>query len=241
DSEGIADEIILKQAENMYCAMVKKMYQSGNNENTATEEPTEEPTTGQPTTEQPVTEQPATAKKSQCITSLKAGYTKIYGMSPFYLKAKTNGDGRLSYKSSNTRVVAVSSSGRVTIKGVGKAVITISASETDAYKSGLKKVIIKVKPKRTANLKLSSQRKGKLKISWSKDKRVSGYEIVVATNRNFTKNRKRYNIKNYKTASKILNKLKSGKIYYVKVRSYKKINGELLWGAYSRIKKVKIK
>lgn len=47
--------------------------------------------------------------------------------------------------------------------------------------------------------------------------------------------------KNLKAAKYTDKKLKKGKTYYYKVRAYKKVNGKTITGAYSAIRKVKVK
>ena len=97
------------------------------------------------------------------------------------------------------------------------------------------------KPKKVKNLALKSKKKGQLQITWKKDSKVSGYEILLATNKKFTKNKKKITVKSYKTKSAIVKKLKSKKTYYVKIRSYKKVNGKKVYGAYSKAIKLKVK
>ena len=91
---------------------------------------------------------------AQMITA--SNVTRTYGDVAFSLGAKTNGDGTLTYKSSNTKVVAVSSIGKVTIKGAGTAKITISASATENYRATSK--VITVTVNKAANpLKISAK------------------------------------------------------------------------------------
>ena len=71
-------------------------------------------------------------KKGQKI-SYTSSYKKTFGAKAFKLNAKvTEGDGALSYKSSDKKVATVKD-GKVTIKGTGVCTITITAKETDAY------------------------------------------------------------------------------------------------------------
>lgn len=183
------------------------------------------------------------AKKRQTIKVSKTKYTKTYGNKAFKLGAKTTGNGRLTYKSSNTKVVKVSSTGKVTIRGTGRATITIKAAETSKYKAASKKIRITVKPKRAVMKKLTSPRKGTLKVTWAKTSKVSGYQITVATNNKFTKGKKTYKVKSYKTTAKTISKLKSGRTYYVRIRGYKTVKGSKkpVYGRYSEVKKIKIK
>ena len=87
------------------------------------------------------------AKKTQKVTGT-ASYTKRVGDAAFKLNAATNGNGALVYSSSNTKAAVVSSAGKVSIKGVGTAVISIYAKDTEQYnKSNVLKVTIKVTKK----------------------------------------------------------------------------------------------
>ena len=85
---------------------------------------------------QPWEEEPETIEKaSQTIAAVSV--IKAYGSKPFNLNAKAKG--KLTYKSSDTKVAAVSAAGIVTIKGPGKATITITAAATSAYKAAPRK------------------------------------------------------------------------------------------------------
>lgn len=57
------------------------------------------------------------------------------------------GDGRLTYASSNPKVVKVEN-GKATIKGTGRAVITVTAGETEKYRKKTVKVTVDVTPKK---------------------------------------------------------------------------------------------
>ena len=81
-------------------------------------------------------------KQDQSIDCASSAYAKTYGAKPFSLNAKA--ETALSYASDNTSVVEVSADGTVTIKGAGKATITITAEETDNYKSATATVEITV-------------------------------------------------------------------------------------------------
>ena len=90
-----------------------------------------------------VTEVPI-EKKEQIITGT-ANIEKKYGDNPFTLDVKTNGNGKLSYKSNNSNVAEVNGNGLVTIKGAGTAKITVKASETESYKAATYTVTITVR------------------------------------------------------------------------------------------------
>ena len=69
--------------------------------------------------------------------------------------------------------------------------------------------------------------------------RVNGYQIQLATNKKFTKNRKLVTVKKYKKVSKKVTKLKGRKKYYVRVRTYKKVGGVRYYSPWSKIKTVR--
>ena len=75
-------------------------------------------------------------------------YKKTTASKAFKLNAKANT--KLTYKSSNTKVATVDKNGKVTIKGKGKAVITVSATATSEYQAATKEVTIQVTAKKTA-------------------------------------------------------------------------------------------
>ena len=80
-------------------------------------------------------------KKAQTVTVAKTSYTKTFGNAAFSLGARTSGDGTLKYASNNSSVATVSTAGRVTIKGAGKAKITVYASGTDTCLKSPEKII----------------------------------------------------------------------------------------------------
>ena len=107
-------------------------------------------------------------------------------------------------------------------------------SATTTAAKPAKKVTVK---KQTAKVKAG---KKKLTVTWKKDKNVSGYQIQIATKKNF-KGAKTYTVKSYKTYKKVIKKLKAKKKYFVKVRAYKTVGKSKVYGAYSAVKSCKVK
>ena len=58
-------------------------------------------------------------------------------------------------------------------------------------------------------------------IKWKKKSGITGYQIQYSTNSKFKKGNKSIKIKNAKTISKKITKLKAAKKYYVRIRTYK--------------------
>lgn len=84
---------------------------------------------------------------------------------------------------------------------------------------------------------VKSTKKATLTLTWDKSTEVDGYEIQVATDSKFTKNVKKETIAKKNATSVSLKKLKSGKKYYVQIRSYKKIQGVKYFSAWVKNRK----
>ena len=158
------------------------------------------------------------------------------------LKAKTTGNGKLTYASSDKSVATVSSKGVVTIKGNGKVTITVKAAATTSYTAASKKVSFVVVPAQMSTPTLKSAAKGQVKISWKKDAKATGYQVLISTSKKFeSKKTTTYTISKAATVSKTVKKLTSKKTYYVKTRAYKTVGSKKYYGAYSSVKSVKVK
>ncbi|MGN1131323.1 MAG: fibronectin type III domain-containing protein [Ruminococcus sp.] len=161
------------------------------------------------------------ARKVQKITGVKSQYVTSAGKS-FSLNAKANT--KLTYSSSNKNVAAVYSSGRVAVKGVGSAVITIKAPENRLYKSACAKIKIISAPKDFSSKEVSKVKKTgtKAKLSWKKLAGANGYTVQYATSKTFKKAK---NVKVSKTTATITG-LKKGNTYYARINAYAKISGK---------------
>lgn len=114
---------------------------------------------------------------------------------------------------------------------------TKPAATTTATKPAVKPVKKVTVKKQRAKVKAG---KKKLTVTWKKDKNVSGYQIKIATKKNF-KGAKTYTVKSYKTYKKVIKKLKAKKKYFVKVRAYKTVGKSKVYGAYSAVRSCKVK
>ena len=96
------------------------------------------------------------------------------------------------------------------------------------------------KPKSVSPKKIKSAKKA-VSVEWKKVSGVKGYQVQVATDKKFKKNKKTVNIKKQKTTKTTVKKLKAKKKYYVRVRTYKIVNGKKVYSAWSKVKSVKTK
>ena len=97
-----------------------------------------------------------------------------------------------------------------------------------------------VKPKKTSIKKLSKGKK-KFTVTWAKVSGVKGYQIQYSSDKKFKKNNKSVTVTKQKTTKATVKKLKSKKKYYVRVRTYKTVNGKKIYSSWSKVKSVKTK
>ena len=79
----------------------------------------------------------------------------------------------------------------------------------------------------------------KLKAYWKKNSSVSGYQLQYGTSKQFT-NCKTVTLKSANCTGAVRTKLRKGKTYYVRIRTYKKVGGKTYYSAWSKTRQVKI-
>ena len=142
---------------------------------------------------------------------------------------------KVTCSSSNKKFAKVSSSGKVTGKGYGKA--TIKAKFVAGSKTKTLMCTVTVGPSKIKNFKVQGAKK-KITVNWKKNDAASGYEISYSKKKDG----------GYKTlttvksgsTTKCSKSLKKG-TYYVKMRPYMTKDGKKLYGSYTSVKKVKVK
>ena len=85
-------------------------------------------------------------RAKQTISGVSAKYSRVYKPGgTFTLRAKSSADGTVTYQSSDTNVITVNkTTGKVTLRGAGAAVITVTASMTDNYLRAQKTIRVAV-------------------------------------------------------------------------------------------------
>lgn len=147
------------------------------------------------------------------------------------VKAKLNGTVRTLKKGTDYTVAYKNN------KYVGKATITIKGKGN--YKGTFKRTF-KIRPRATWLRSLRPKFRG-FKAKWAKKTtQVSGYQIQYSRKKSFA-SRKTFNIKSSKAITKSFNNLKTNKKYYVRVRTYKTVNGTKYFSKWSKKKAVKTK
>ncbi|MBQ4531567.1 MAG: fibronectin type III domain-containing protein [Lachnospiraceae bacterium] len=106
--------------------------------------------------------------------------------------------------------------------------------ETDKESTDKKETSKKMK------IKVTSKGSSSIKINWDKVEDADYYEVYRAT----SKNGKYKKVKTVTSSSKntyVNENLKTGKKYYYKIRTYKKVNGKKVYGEYSAVKTTTVK
>lgn len=120
----------------------------------------------------------------------------------------------------------------------------VSLTLTGGRYAGTKQLYFTVKPQATAFSKVKAGKK-KMTLKWKKKSQISGYEVWYSTSKNMKKGVKKVVIKKAKKTSAVCKKLKSGKKYFVKIRTYKTVKQKnksiKIVSNFSKVKSVKIK
>ncbi|MGF6375838.1 GH25 family lysozyme M1 (1,4-beta-N-acetylmuramidase) [Clostridiales Family XIII bacterium PM5-7] len=163
----------------------------------------------------------------------------------FHIEYTTNSDGAVSFKSSDTTIATVSSTGLVTILKQGTVKFTISTAETNTYKAGTKTITCTIGSTVTGSDELIAGVQGTdiditstvgtnyIKLTWEKEKGylVDGYQLYRSTKKT-TGFKSIFN--STKTTCKNMKNISKGTRYYYKVRGYRTIDGTKIYTKWSK-------
>ena len=118
--------------------------------------------------------------------------------------------------------------------GAAVAKITMKGNYT-----GTKTLGFTINPKST-KLSALTQESQSVTVKWKKQaKQTSGYEIQYSLKSSFS-GAKKVPISSSKTVSRKISGLKSGKKYYFRIRTYKKVGSKKFYAAWSKKKAVTV-
>lgn len=123
-------------------------------------------------------------------------------------------------------------------KKIGTATVTVKGK--GKYKKYVGTTTYKIVPDKTTLSRVKSSQKGKLSLKW-KTSKGQGYQIQYSTGKKFASGTKVKNVSGQKKTSVTLKGLKSKKKYYVRIRTYQKVDGQIWYSDWSKAGKVKIK
>ena len=122
-------------------------------------------------------------------------------------------------------------------KNVGTYKVTIKFK---GKYSGTKTLTYKINPVKTTVSKLTAAKKSLKVTITKKTTQVTGYEVQYSTSKSF-KSAKTKTLTSYKKNTLTLSGLKAKTTYYVRVRTYKTVNGKKYYSAWSAAKSLKTK
>ena len=128
-------------------------------------------------------------------------------------------------------------------KNVGTASVIITGKGN--YSGEIRRTF-RINPKGTSLSKLTKGRKA-VHVKWKKQSkkmsefRITGYQIQLASNKGFSRNKKTVIVKGYKKTSLKVRKLKAGKKYYIRIRTYLTEGGAKYYSPWSKVKTIKTK
>ena len=185
------------------------------------------------------------AKAPTCTTSgnTQAGYCTVCGYNEVSTVIPATGH-NFGNNSANCLVCGVANPNYVAptqpTPSLTPSTAPTQPNQNDTNTSNDENVTVISKPKSASIKKVKGAKKAIL-VTWKKVSGVNGYEIQVATDKKFKKNKKTVTIKKQKTIKTTVKKLKAKKKYYVRVRTYKIVNGKKVYSSWSKVKSVKTK
>ncbi len=126
-------------------------------------------------------------------------------------------------------------------KNVGEYAVTV---ELKGNYTGTASTTFQINPKGTS-IKKFKRWKNAITVVWKKqelkmaDSRITGYQIELSPKRDFSVNKRTVNVKGFKKIQRKIAKLQSDKKYFVRLRTYKKINDVTLFSGWTRVRAVK--
>lgn len=95
--------------------------------------------------------------------------------------------------------------------------------------------------KKVKGVKVANKAGNKIKVQWNTSDAADGYQIQYSYKKGFKKQVKTVNVNKASKSSKVIKKMKVGKKVYVKVRAYQNVNGQKVYGNFSKVKKLTVR
>jgi hypothetical protein len=118
-------------------------------------------------------------------------------------------------------------------KQIGTATVTVKFK---GDYSGTLKTTYKIRPEATTLAKVTSAKTKTITVKWKKQAtQTTGYEVQYATDKKFTKNKTTLTVESAKTTSEKITGLSAKKKYYVRIRTYKTVDGKKYYSKWSDV------
>lgn len=95
--------------------------------------------------------------------------------------------------------------------------------------------------KKVKGVDVANKTGNKVKVQWNTVDGADGYQIQYSYKKGFKKQVKTINVNKASKSSKVIKKMKVGKKVYVKVRAYQNVNGQKVYGNFSKVKNLTVR
>ncbi len=119
-------------------------------------------------------------------------------------------------------------------RSVGDAVVTVTGKGDYADYKGTASFRIDLKKTSIQSVKATGNKE--IKVTWRKDTQADGYQIEYSTRKNFSGSTKTTTVRSGNLTAHSLTGLTVGKKYYVRIRSWKKVNGRNRYSEWSTVR-----
>ena len=124
-------------------------------------------------------------------------------------------------------------------KNVGTATVTVKGK--GEYKGFTGEATFRITLKKTSLRSASCKQAGAVMTGWTADTQADGYQLQACTNKSFSSSVRKYTVQDGRTSSQELTGLASGKKYYVRIRSFKKVGRSNWYSEWSAARQVSVK
>lgn len=178
-----------------------------------------------------------TVKVKNKSKGVQISWKRVQGAKGYYVYRKTPGASKWKlYK----KVSNALSTTDTKVKNGSKYIYSVAAFAGQSVGSYDVSGVTTYRLKGTSQGSVTSKAKRSVTVKWKKSAKVTGYQIEYSTSRKYKKH-KIVTVKKAGKVTKTISGLKSKKYYYVRIRTYKKVNGKTYYSDWSATRKVKVK
>lgn len=173
---------------------------------------------------------------SRSTNAMKLSWSKVSGVSGYQLQRRSGDSWKTVATTTSTSSTVKSLKVGTTYNFRVRAYKTINGTK---YYSGWRTLKTPTSPSKPGIKTPSTNKKHQITAKWKKVSACSGYQVQFSTSSKF----KKATTKTVSGASKTscTGKFKKGKKYYIRVRSYKTVDGKKYYSAWSSVKSIKCK
>lgn len=171
-------------------------------------------------------------------TSLKLSWSKVSGVSGYQLQRKSGDSYKTLVNTTSTSYTAKKLKAGTTYSFRVRAYKTIDGKK---YYSSWKMLKTPTKPSRPSIKTPSTNKKHQIIAKWGKVTNCSGYQVQYSKKKSFSSVIATRTVSGSSKTSYTGKNFTKGRKYYVRVRSYKAVDGKKYYSAWSSVKSIKCK